>query len=316
MAIMTNNMQKETNLTAGLLAYEGVQMSAVLGLADVFKVAARIGVPLGAKGLAAAVLPYDALSDGRLDVVIVPPGIDGARGQDDAGTHAWLRAQAGQGALMCSVCAGAYWLGHAGLLSGRSVTTHWALADDFARAFPAVMVAAGHMLIDDGDLITAGGVMAWVDLGLHLVERVMGGEVMARTARHLLVDPPRRAQSHYQRFMPARGHGDSQILMLQNWLDNAFARPVSNVEMALRAGCSERSLLRRFSKATGLNPHQYVQQLRIERARGMLERGRLPVDEVSFRVGYHDTSAFVRVFRQITGLSPGAYRKRFFVNQA
>jgi len=295
----------------GILAYEGAQMSAVLGLADVFLVATRIGAPLGGVGFETTVLAQADLSKGGFDVVIVPPSLSGARGAGETEVHAWLQKQA-LGGLLCSVCAGAFWLGHAGLLDARPVTTHWALEVEFIRAFPAAQLASEHMLIDDGNLITAGGVMAWVDLGLHLVERFAGGEIMTRTARHLLVDPPRRAQSHYQRFEPAMAHGDANILAVQRWLEGQIGDAVSVGQMAARASCSPRSLLRRFKVATGFSPMQYVQRLRIERARGELERGRLPVSEIGYRLGYQDSSAFIRVFRQITGLSPAAYRKRFY----
>jgi len=308
---MTNTMQKKTIKRIGILAYGGAQMSAVLGLADVFLVATRIGVPLGGVGFEATVLAPDDLGNSGFDVVIVPPSLSGARGAGEGQAHAWLQKQAA-GGLVCSVCAGAFWLGHAGLLDGRPVTTHWALEVEFMRAFPSARLAPEHMLIDDGTLITAGGVMAWVDLGLHLVERFAGGEIMARTARHLLVDPPRRAQSHYQRFEPEMAHGDANILAVQRWLEGQIGGPVSVEQMAARASCSPRSLLRRFKAATGFSPMQYVQRLRMERARGELERGRLPVGEIAYRLGYQDSSAFIRVFRQITGLSPTAYRKRFY----
>ncbi len=309
---MTNDMQKTPTRRIGILAYDGVQMSAVLGLADVFSVASRIGAPLGGVGFATTVLVRGDLRKEALDVVIVPPSLSGARGAGEVLAHSWLQKQAAGGVLVCSVCAGAFWLGHAGLLDGRPVTTHWALEVEFMRAFPAALLAPEHMLIDDGNLITAGGVMAWVDLGLHLVERFAGSEIMARTARHLLVDPPRRAQSHYQRFEPEMAHGDTNILAVQRSLEAQIGGPVSVAQMAARASCSNRSLLRRFKAATGFSPMQYVQRLRIERARGFLERGKLPVGEIGYRLGYQDSSAFIRVFRQITGLSPAAYRKRFY----
>ena len=309
---MTNIMQKTPIKRIGILAYGGVQMSAVLGLADVFSVASRIGEPLGWVGFEVKVLAQEGIDEGAFDVIIVPPSLSGVRGEGEQRVHSWLQKQAASGALVCSVCAGAFWLGYAELLDGRPVTTHWALEVEFTRAFPAAQLASEHMLIDDGNLITAGGVMAWVDLGLHLVDRFAGGDIMARTARHLLVDPPRRAQSHYQRFEPEMAHGDANILFVQRWLEGQIDGAVSIGHMAGRASCSNRSLLRRFKAATGFSPMQYVQRLRIERARGYLERGRLPVGEIGYRLGYQDSSAFIRVFRQITGLSPAAYRKRFY----
>ncbi len=286
-------------------------MSAVLGLVDVFAVAARLGGPLGAAALEGVLVRPDQ-TPGAFDVVIIPPSLTASRDAPAANTLHWIEMQAKSGALMCSVCAGAFLLGHAGLLNGRPVTTHWALEAEFSKAFPQAELNPEQMLIDDGGLITAGGIMAWVDLGLHLVARFAGREVMAKTARHLLVDPPRRIQSHYKRFQPVLTHGDAGVLSVQRWLEERVAAPVTVADMAQHAGCAERSLLRRFDRATGLSPHKYLQHIRMERARGYMERGVLAVGVVAHRVGYQDIAAFNRVFRQVTGLTPSAYRKRFY----
>ena len=247
------------------------------------------------------------------DVVILPPNLTGARGQSDVAIHQFLRFQHALGTTLCSVCAGAFWLGHAGLLSGRPATTHWALEEEFERSFSNIALAVDRILIDDNDIITAGGVMAWLDLGLHLVGRYLGAEVVSKTARHLLVDTQGREQKNYRTFRPALGHGDGAIRKLQHFMEQNSDGELTVAALALRCNMSERNLARRFSHATGLSPNAYVQQLRMERARGLLERSRLSVAQTANAVGYSDISAFTKTFRTVTGLTPAAYRQRFRV---
>ncbi len=150
-------------------------MSAVLGLCDLFTIANRYGN--GGVRLVVTQVNEGALLDpalGSFDAVIVPPSLHQARGRDAKSIQTWLWAQHASGALMCSVCAGAFWLGHSGLLKGRSVTTHWALEEEFRTTFPDVQLNAEHLLIDDNDIVTAGGLMAWLDLGLFIVKRWLG----------------------------------------------------------------------------------------------------------------------------------------------
>ncbi|MEZ5716041.1 MAG: DJ-1/PfpI family protein [Paracoccaceae bacterium] len=144
-----------------LLAYPGHQQAALLGLQDLFTLAAGMSRAEGGPGIETRLLDPAALPPpDAADIAILPPNLSGARGASDHALHGWLRAAHGQGATLASVCAGAFWLGHAGLLGGRPVTTHWALEDEFRAAFPAADLQPEHILIDDHDIVTAGGLMA------------------------------------------------------------------------------------------------------------------------------------------------------------
>ncbi|MEM7524660.1 MAG: helix-turn-helix domain-containing protein [Pseudomonadota bacterium] len=257
--------------------------------------------------------PAPPPDDADFAAIVLPPNISGARGAEDHTLHDWIRRQRDRGAVICSVCAGAFWLGHAGLLDGRPATTHWALEEEFRAAFPRAALHPERLIIDDNDIVTAGGLMAWVDLGLFLVERRLGAPVVTRTARSLLVDPRGREQRNYRSFRPPLGHGDAAILAVQHWMEGAVDSDLTVTALADRAGLAERTFLRRFRAATGLTPNVYVQTLRVEKARGLLERTRLSVSEICWRVGYRDLSAFGRVFRTVTGITPGEYRTRFAI---
>jgi transcriptional regulator GlxA family with amidase domain len=298
-----------------IIAYDGVQEAAVLGLADLLDTANGIsrrqdGVVVNVHTVRPDALPPASVA---YDAMILPPNRSGARGARDRDLHAWIRERHGAGTLTASVCAGLFWLGHAGLLASRPVTTHWALEGEVRATFPQADLQPEHLLIDDNDIVTAGGMMAWIDLGLFFVERWQGVDVLTATARHLLIDPGKREQRNYRSFRPNLNHGDEAVLALQLWMEGHVQDDLSVEALSGRARLSGRTFLRRFKAATGLNPNAYVQALRIEKARGLLERTRDPVSTVGWAVGYQDISAFGRVFRSITGLSAVEYRRRFSV---
>lgn len=307
----------ECQPSVAIVAYEGVQMSAVLGLEDLFLIANRHSVHQGEAEL--SVLKFDAnalQSDPAktYSAIILPPNLSGARGVGDTSLVEFIKNQHRRGSTICSACAGVFWLGEAGLITGKPVTTHWALESEFQARFPDSILRSDQILVDENDIVTAGGMMAWIDLGLFLVERILGPHVLTFTARQLLVDPRGRQQSNYRTFRPRLGHEDRAILGLQHWMEGNPGADLSIKDLAQRTNSSERTFIRRFKAATGLPPNTYVQNLRIEKARALLERTREPVQRIGWAVGYQDVSAFGRVFKSVTGTSPGEYRSRFGIH--
>jgi transcriptional regulator GlxA family with amidase domain len=223
----------------------------------------------------------------------------------------WLRLKHAEGAVLAAVCGGVFMLAKTGLLAGRQATTHWSFSDEFSARFPDVLMESDHMVIDYGDVVTAGGALAWADLGLRLTERFLGTAVMHDTAHYMNVDPPGREQRFYSGFEPRTKHGDAAILKAQHWLSGQRERPVAVTEIARHAGLEPRTFLRRFVQATGMKPTEYQQRLRMTRAREMLEFSRSSVDDIASSVGYGDVRAFRRVFLNVVGLTPSDYRRRF-----
>ena len=306
---MPKIMQFTPNRPIVLLDTPGAQMSALLGLRDILVLATRLDV--GGSPLDLQIHRPDALPDDQVAAFVFAPSIEGARPTPGDPVLAWAARQHAGGALACSVCAGAFWLAEAGLLHGRPATTHWGLEDSFRRAYPEVHLAPEHILVDDGDVITAGGLMAWTDLGLHLVGRWFGAEQVSRLARHLLIDPAGREQRAYSTFHPPRQHRDSAVLAAQRHMDRHYGEALSVPLLAQIACLSERSFVRRFTAATQLPPATYLQALRIEKARGALERSQTGIAQIAWECGYRDTAAFARAFKSVTGLTPGTYRARF-----
>lgn len=299
----------------------GTALSAVYGLIDLFHTANRIlqelqqapdiqFIPSRWQLDEGQLLPVDPAQSPLL--VIVPPVLDGRAYLEPqpALTEQLVRWHR-QGAVISSACAGAFLLAQAGLLEGRHATTHWQLEGAFRYAFPDVNLDTDALLVADSDLITAGGVMSWMDLGLHLIGRHVPPTVIQALGRFLLVDTGTRQQSYYRSFVPVLDHSDRDILAIQHHIHRTYGQALSVALMAERANLTERTFIRRFFKATGLRPAEYVQQQRVHKAREQLENSATTVERVAWQVGYEDVSAFRRMFQKQTGLTPGQYRERF-----
>lgn len=296
----------------------GSALSATYGLQDLFGTANCLlqemqpspRVRFTVEALAARSAP--ASTEAPPAIVIVPPILEGdAYLQPQPELCRRLQAWHARGSVICSACAGAFLLAQAGLLEGRRATTHWQLEAAFRARYPHLTLDTDALLVTEPDLVTAGGVMSWVDLGLHLVGRHVPPSVVQALGRFLVIDTGERQQRFYRTFTPELAHGDRAVLRLQHHLQAHFAEPHSTAGMADIAGLGERTLMRRFRQATGFGPGEYLQQLRLQRARELLENHRDSVEQVALAVGYQDTSAFRKMFLKHTGLTPGQHRARF-----
>jgi transcriptional regulator GlxA family with amidase domain len=316
-------------IEVGLVCDAGTSLAGIYGLTDLFTYAGEMAAKRQRSGDAPQVrIVHWRLNDGETDVtsfgdshpgqphapkVLIIPGNLRATQQSLATSPLipWLRRRHADGVAIAAVCGGVFLLAETGLLAGRQATTHWALSDQFTARFPDVLMESDHMVIDYGDVVTAGGVLAWADLGLRLTERFLGPSIMLETARYMLMDPPGREQRYYSDFNPRTKHGDVVILKVQHWLWTQREGSVSVADIANFACLEPRTLLRRFVKATGMKPSEYQQRLRINRAKEMLEFSQKSIDDIASSIGYGDAARFRRVFHKIMGLTPSDYRRRF-----
>lgn len=308
----------------GLVLYPGCQQAMVHGITDLFAIASHFSVNRGCGVLRVSHWAMDDQggfsrvfdtnpAEATLPAMLISPGrLTGPPDAQEAAPYArWLLDRHAQGVVLVSTCGGAFLLAETGLLAGRPATTHWLFADQFRDRFPDVRLDIDKMVIEDGDIITAGGLMAWTDLGMRIVDRLLGPTVMIETGKFLLIDASGREQRHYSSFSPRLTHGDEAVLKVQHWLQERAGRAVSVGDMAGKAGLEERTFLRRFKGATGMKPIEYVQNLRVGKARELLEFTKRSIDQIAWAVGYEDSTAFRRIFHRIVGLSPGDYRNRF-----
>jgi transcriptional regulator GlxA family with amidase domain len=259
---------------------------------------------------------YDSAPRGtpKPRTLIIPPTMVNLPNPDvAAGVVSWVRNRHAAGSTLVSLCSGAFILAETGLVDGRSVATHQICAESLAKRFPQIVVDVNRRIIDYGDIVTAGGFLSWVDVGLFLVERILGRATRVKTARFVLSDAAGEAR-YFTGFAPPQIHGDKAVLKAQEWVHMRDGRGVSLAAMATAAGLEPRTLLRRFASATGMTPIEYCRTVRIARARELLEGGEFSQKEITASLGYKDVATFSRVFRKATGLAPGAYRKRFRFN--
>ncbi|TFH85192.1 helix-turn-helix domain-containing protein [Billgrantia azerbaijanica] len=312
-----NTDSRPRRVRVAVLILPGTAQSAVYGLQDLFFAANRILQEL--QSPPEVTFSVEPVSDPSAQygsaapaLAIMPPILEGdAYLRPHPEICRILRDWHAQGAVVCSACAGAFLLAQAGLLEGRRVTTHWQLETEFRTHYPDLTLDTDALLLPEADLVTAGGVMAWMDLGLHLIARHVPPSVVQALGRYLVMDTGERQQRYYRTFTPRMSHGDPRILPLQHHLHRHFAERLTTAEMADRAGVGERTLMRRFRQATGFGPGEYVRQLRLQRARELLENSRDSVEQVALKVGYEDVSAFRKMFAKHTGLTPSEHRARF-----
>lgn len=227
---------------------------------------------------------------------------------------AWLRRMHEAGALLTSVCSGSLLLAESGLLNGHQATAHWAYRDMFQRHFPKITFRNESVLClaaESDRIVTAGGVSAWHDLTIYLIARYCGYQTAIETAKVFLISGHSEGQSPYSVMTRPMESSDGPISECQVWIADHYATANPVEKMVARSGLNARTFSRRFRAATGFAPIEYVQALRVEEAKQMLETDELSNDEVGAAIGYDDPASFRRVFKRGTGLSPAAYRKKF-----
>lgn len=249
----------------------------------------------------------------RTDIIIVPTsGLElDLRLVENSALLPWLRHHHARGAYIASACMGSAYLAEAGLLDGREATTHWALCEDFARRYPKVQWRPELLITEDARLLCSGGVCASMDLSLYLVEKLAGHEIAVQTAKSLLLNMPRLSQSGYAVLPFSPPHADAQVREAEQHLQEKYRDAISAEALADLCGMSPRTFLRRFKAATGRLPGAYLQAVRIEHAKAMLERERASVQQIALAVGYEDVSFFRALFKRATGMNPAEYRTRF-----
>jgi transcriptional regulator GlxA family with amidase domain len=224
-----------------------------------------------------------------------------------------IRSAAQRDMLIAAVCTGTFLLAEAGVLNGRRATTNWLLNGVLAARYPAIELDLNAMVTEDRGVLCSGAMTAAYDLGLRLVERFAGAELAQLVAKVMLLEPNRRSQAPYVLTdLDAQGK-DPIVVQIQKWLGRNFGEQFDMHDVAARFAVSPRTLLRRFRQATGDTPLAYLQRVRIEHAKAMLETTGLPFSRIVERAGYQDESAFRRLFKRHTKLTPIEYQKRFSV---
>ncbi|MFI9545208.1 GlxA family transcriptional regulator [Streptomyces sp. NPDC052016] len=309
--------------TVLVVLFDGVQSLDVTGPVEVFAGAEQL-VPgtyrIGTASLDGApvrtssgltLVPDGTLAGAPGPHTLLVPGGRGTRRPDPRLTG-WLRENGPRAERLVSVCTGAILLAEAGLLDGRRVTTHWAYCDTLARDHPAVEVDADPVYVRDGHVSTSAGVTSGIDLALALVEEDLGREAALTVARHLVVFLRRPGnQAQFSAQLAAQTAQREPLREVQQWITEHPADDLTVEALAARARLSPRHFARAFRAETGTTPGRYVDRVRLEHARRLLEDTGDGVEEISRASGYGTPEAMRRAFVRALGTAPAEYRRRF-----
>jgi len=258
-------------------------------------------------------VPDESLADASDPHLLLVPGGRGTRpGCRDPRLVAWLREHGPRAERLVSVCTGAILLAEAGLLDGRRATTHWAYCDRLARDHPAVEIDPDPIYVRDGKVSTSAGVTSGIDLALALVEEDLGREAALAIARHLVVFLRRPGnQAQFSAQLAAQTAQREPLREVQQWITEHPGEDLSVESLAARASLSPRHFARAFQTETGMTPGRYVDRVRLEHARRLLEDTTDGVEEISRTCGYGTPEAMRRAFVKSLGAAPAEYRRRF-----
>lgn len=317
-------------MKVGIIAYENCTASMIIGLMDILALAnlqgsqkkgllfemtilTKTGEPVNSFTKYPMVPSASIRSKQVFDIIYVPgfladPVETISREKE---ILSWLVGQFKKGAKLVAACNGNLFLAEAGVLNGKTATTHWTLKDFFQKRYPLVRLKPEMIIIDEGDIVSAAGVTAYMNLAMHLVAKHSSMEIASYCSKIFLVDSGRRVQTPYLIFSTPKNHGDKEIVKVQEWIEDNYQSQLSVDSLMNESTLSRRTLVRRFKSATGDTPVEYLQRVRIEKAKRFLETTNKTFSEITWDVGYNDISSFQRLFKVHTRLTPREYRSKF-----
>ncbi len=223
----------------------------------------------------------------------------------------WIANQYINGAEVATICTGAFLLASSGLLDGKTCSTHWAAADNFRSTFPEVNLQTDNLITDENGIYTNGGAYSFLNLILYLVEKYYDRQTAIFCSKVFQIEMDRKSQSAFTIFTGQKQHGDEMVMKVQTYIEGNLQQKISVEELSAKFAVGRRNFDRRFIKATGNTPIEYLQRVKVESAKKAFETSRKTINEVMYEVGYSDIKSFREVFRKITGISPLEYRGRY-----
>ena len=249
----------------------------------------------------------------RTDLIIIPSlnhnyreAVKGNKALID-----WIATQYKDGAEIASICTGAFMLASSGLLDGKSCSTHWVAADNFRTMFPKVNLQTDRLITDENGIYTNGGAYSFLNLMIYLVEKYYDRPTAIFCSKVFQIEMDRHSQAGFIIFKGQKQHDDEMVKEAQAYIESNAHDKLSVEYLSSRFSVSRRNFDRRFIKATGNTPLEYLQRVKIERAKKAIETSRKTINEVMYEVGYSDVKAFREVFRRITGVSPLEYKNKY-----
>lgn len=261
-----------------------------------------------------AVRPQKNITDiKKTDLIIIPSlnhHYEAAVGQNKLLAD-WIWTRYHDGAQVAAICTGAFLLAATGLLNGKPCSTHWSAAADFKNRFPKVQLQIDQVITDQDGLYTSGGAYSFLNLIIYLVEKYFDRQIAILCAKIFQVEIDRDNQSVFSIFTGQKAHEDEVVRNVQLYIEENYADKVSFSSVSKKFAVGRRNFDRRFIKATGNTPVEYLQRVRVESAKKLLESTQKQISEVMYEAGYSDVKAFREVFRKVTGLTPLDYKNKY-----
>jgi transcriptional regulator GlxA family with amidase domain len=223
----------------------------------------------------------------------------------------WIEKQYKYGAEIASICTGAFLLASSGLLDGKICSTHWSAANDLRAMFPEINVQTEKLITDENGIYTNGGAYSFLNLIIYLIEKYYDRQTAIFCSKVFQIEMDRQSQSAFIIFKGQKLHEDEVVKKAQTYIEDHVDEKISIGDLSTKFAVGRRNFDRRFIRATGNTPIEYLQRVKIESAKKAFEATRKTINEVMYDVGYSDVKAFREVFRKITGMSPLEYRSRY-----
>lgn len=302
-----------------VLEYENVIKSSVAGPYDMFS---------QLNGLAKMLLPDSEIeeisveilsssglkNDDKYDLVIVPAMEFSTIFQvleREQNMINWIKLQYEKGAEIASICLGAFLLAATGLLAKKRATTHWMGAEIFKKMYPETRLVDDKIITDYDRIYTSGGAYSFTTLIIYLIEKYFGHEVAIIVSKVFLIHIHDSVQTPFNILNLQKSHNNDTIESVQRYIESNFSKGIRIEELAKMANMTDRTFMRNFKKATGNSPYEYIQKVKIEKAKKLLELKDIGIEQVSFEVGYNDFAAFRKTFKKYAGLTPSKYKKTY-----
>lgn len=324
--------------TVAILIFEGAMASSVVGPADLFNVANTIAARLDKNNVGNLFdVRFVSINDEEIDTgngLVFKPTmkiselnnadlllVGGCQYTGEKSLISYLKQMATfnrhlqqahkSNMHVCSFCTGNFALAQAGLLDDAQATINWWLTRQFTQRFPNIELVMDKLIVKNNNVWTAGATTAYTSLCIELIDKYTNHQLASQLSRFMLIDHNRTSQLPYMSVQSSLGHNDQAISECQYWLQERINQSMTIKEMSQQCALSERTFLRRFKAATGLTPLNYLQRLRVDAAKQLLENTNLSLENIVNQIGYEDVSAFRRLFTKLTQLTPRAYRQSF-----
>lgn len=318
-------------MKVAILNFDGAVASAVAGPYDMFSKVKMISETLKVKTKTffevdivnsnpAAYKPFEMMGNVVLnkrkqyDLVMIPAmemGCIPETLQRETGMVKWIQKQYENGADIASMCTGAFISASTGLLNGKRATTHWMGAAAFRQLFPKVKLEDDKVIIDEGRIYSSGGAFSFTSLIIYLIEKFCGRDMAFAAAKVFVIQVHNSSQHSFSIFNTQRNHEDYDIGKVQDYIEKNYEESLTINGLAEKFNMSSRTFIRKFTATTGNTQLEYIQRVRVEAAKRLLEKGKLTVEQVCMETGYGDFGFFRNIFKRLTGLTPQEYKRKY-----